>query len=108
MIITLWSTDPERRRNKEDSKEYEWISLGGGNRIDFEGGLGASGNGSRRDQVVGEGWRGSVWEEKTGIEGYLKGSVEVLLSRSSLESMKVTLATFNPVKKPLTYNLSYL
>lgn len=84
------------------------MSLGRGNTIDFLGGLRVGGNGSKRDQVVGQKWRCRIWEEKTGTEKYLRGSVEVVFSRNSLESMKVTLVTSNLVTKPLTYNLSYL
>lgn len=39
------SRDPERLRNKEGTRGNAWISLGQGNRIDFAGGLGASGHG---------------------------------------------------------------
>lgn len=49
----LQSTDPEILSNKEHSKENAWIFLGRGNRTDFEGGLGAGGNGIGGIQCVG-------------------------------------------------------
>jgi hypothetical protein len=44
-------TDPERLRNKGDSKGEARISLGRGNRIDILGRLGMGEDGSRKDQV---------------------------------------------------------
>lgn len=64
----LYYSDPERLINKEGLRGFStWISLGRGNGIDFQGGLGTGGDMNRRDQVVG--WRERVLEEMTGIGG---------------------------------------
>ena len=51
--VMLQSTDPERLSNKEGLRGDAKISQGRGNRINFEGGLGACEVGNRRNKMEG-------------------------------------------------------
>lgn len=50
MKTKLQSIDPERVGKEEGSRQDAWIFLENNNRIGFAGGLGAGGDGSKRDQ----------------------------------------------------------
>jgi hypothetical protein len=57
MIIMFQSTDPERRSNKNNSREDSRVSLGRRNRMNFAGVLGDMwdwGKGGRSRKVLGE------------------------------------------------------
>lgn len=49
----LPSTDPDRLSNKEGSRGAQDSPWEVGNKMDFAGGLGVGGDGTRRDQIAG-------------------------------------------------------
>ena len=87
--------NPQTQRNYIKRRGLEkdvWSSLGRGDGIDIEGGLGAGGNGNKKEQI-GE---GEVEEEGAGRDDWnrwaLGGDVETQCSGNFLEPVRVTLA----------------
>lgn len=56
--------------------EDTWIILERGNKIDFVGELGTSGDGNRREQIGEKEWEKKIQEETTTTTEYLKGNGE--------------------------------